>query len=291
MQMKRVEDELREAEIKCDQYSAELHGISGQFEAIKWEKQEAEKKAELFKVQLQESHSNYELLEEENIKINTALKQREFELEAKTAELNEKIKMASTSATDLQLQNEQSAERIQELSGELERMRKENGRLQEESQKTGETNKKLVWQNTKLENELNMAYVQNESTIKGLEAKYEEIARECERLRSQCAEYKNAEEELKGKIEEQERARDKYKEQYIDEKKMNKQLRKKLDSIEQDVQLFVREREMEMRENLKREEAERYKEMTRIEALKDVHGKINQFKTDRAVKASPHKKI
>eukprot|EP00826_Nyctotherus_ovalis_P021067 TRINITY_DN16730_c0_g1_i2.p1 TRINITY_DN16730_c0_g1~~TRINITY_DN16730_c0_g1_i2.p1 ORF type:complete len:268 (-),score=44.79 TRINITY_DN16730_c0_g1_i2:32-835(-) len=72
----KLERELKAAQEIADKYSEKLKEAFNQLEDENKERNSLKQKCELLTIQLEESHSNYELLQEENAKIGSLLKQR-----------------------------------------------------------------------------------------------------------------------------------------------------------------------------------------------------------------------
>ena len=206
-------------------------------------------------------------------------------------DLTSKLSADKERIAELQEKCNESELNVQKFNSEIKQIKKEKAILEEDLVELNAKNRELEENKNKFEEELSSTCDQAELNIKNLQEKYESMHLENEKLKENFEDYKNNESVLRKQLEESNKAKDTYKNKYMDIKKLNKTMKKKLESIEDDVQLFMKERENELEESLKKEQADKIREQSRIEAIRDVNYKINQFKTERGLTSSPYKKL
>jgi len=290
LKIKEFENNMEKTQEKAKILENNYKNSNNDVDELKNQNVKLEENINLLQNELSALKNSYSQLQEENENLQNQIKAKENELNSVSKNLNENYIKTNENLQEIQSQNEKLNIKNADLSKEFDKLKKEKLNIEQEKDELSEKLHQLEKDNKKLKSDLNAYISQAENKQKDAENQNEDLYNENERLKAKLGQEICKEEEYTSKIQELEKARDSYKDQYMSAKKINKELKKKLDSIEGDVQLFIKQREIEMYENMRKEEEEKLKEASRIEALKDVRGKITQFKSDRAMRStSPSK--
>eukprot|EP00826_Nyctotherus_ovalis_P044295 TRINITY_DN4774_c0_g5_i4.p2 TRINITY_DN4774_c0_g5~~TRINITY_DN4774_c0_g5_i4.p2 ORF type:complete len:137 (+),score=50.24 TRINITY_DN4774_c0_g5_i4:141-551(+) len=120
---------------------------------------------------------------------------------------------------------------------------------------------------------------QEQSKFSLLNKKYEDLLVESSSLKYKFEELLDVKEGLGRRSGELEKERDLYRLKYKKAKNKKKELKKKLDSLEQQMQIVTRQKEIEMHEIEKQKENELLMSLSRREAMKEIQGKISMYKS------------
>ncbi len=243
-------------------------------EAVRREEEAARKQCEMLTAQLQEYKKNLDDKHEETVRLKQEIREKEAEIAKMREEFeNEKNQVVSAQ----QEKAETFASQLKTAEEAAQTLGREKRELQVRIEQIEKSCSDLRNQKEKLVATCSQRGEGEKSAAERCLA----LEAECQALRDKNLDLLVAAEDAKKKAGESEDARDSYKEQYLNLKKLNGEMRKRLESIEQDMQMLMRQREVETFENQKREMAQRYKEQSRLETMREVHDKISQFKTER----------
>ena len=276
MKIINLESDVENCKEKEKKNNNELKQTLSQYEIINKDKTKLQKQCDLLKSQLSESNKIQQISHEEKIKLEIKLREKESELDNKA---NERIEIRKEN----QFTCEEMGKKNKELENEIERRIREKKLAEEEKNEIMSKLRFLEEDAKGLKIELKMVTKDSEQKLKLFTEENEKVKKENIMIKAQLENLMSDQKELENANDELIKACESYKDKFINAKQVNKNLKKKLNSLEDDIQIFVRQRELEISEN-HREPYKKTKESTRSDIMKDVKEKINQFKTDRILK-------
>ncbi len=288
--LQRTQETLNQAEGRNAESRRQLQTLQGEADTRRKDLETVTQKCEGFKTQLAEAQKANIGLQEEVDRLTHELEKQSREFDSTVQEFEQKRKLASSQNAELQAQIAEHGPEVQQLTAELEKSKAACAELQSEKDDLEQKCHQLAEAQVQLERDFDTTHAQDEANWKAVAKTAEELKFECEKLRKKNAEFKRNEDTLTQEIVDVTSARDTYKKQYLEMKKLNKTLRAKLESIEEDVRELLRQRETELQDNRRREESEKSRQLVRLEAMRDVQNKIALLKTERIQHPSPYKK-
>ena len=223
---------------------------------------------------LTQTNVNYSLLQKDNEKIKRELNEREQILNTKIQRLQDKLSEQKEQSNEMKNKYEQSEEynkNLKELYDNL-KTKYEVDRITQTSTYN------------ELKNEYTKIYDINEKSelhLALLDKEREGISIENEQVKIKLAQAVRIQEELKRKNLQLKEMLEEYNKQYMDTNILIKDLNNKISTLDKELKQLMTQREKDIHEERRRKDEELRNQMTKTVALKEVKGKIIQFKIDR----------
>lgn len=245
------------------------------------EKALLQKQCDSLNDRLKESNDKCNSLQKENTSIKMSLREKESALNADMKKLVDKSHEDESKISMLQGQYNRSVEKIENLEKLCNNLKNNNEYEQND----------LVTSNEELRNEcrkLNELKNDYEKRLNNFCKEYESITAENNEIKSQLQKSIERQEKLERKNSELKSIQDVYKDQCAEAKKTNKDLQDKLAALEYNIKSMINQREIDAYEARKRRENEFANELSKNAILKEMKGKITQFRNDRLSPRKPY---
>lgn len=286
----KLEDDLKITEKNLAQTAKDLHTQQMEVERLLEENERFKKKQEELQSQIAELRTEKLTQKEEISKLNSLIQKKSNMLETTLQDMDSKNKEKSSITLEFQAKLQENERKLQSLSEEIIKKDKKISDYEQEGNSLKVNAGKMQEENNILVKELTALKHQNETKLMELELKCEAIQQEYNNVKAENGRWKLREEDLIQQIAEIEKAKEKYREDNIEYKKVNKAMKKKMGDIENEISKYAKEREYEMQEVQKRDEAVKEK-ASKIQVLQEVQNKIAQFKTEQQYKKTPNKQL
>jgi len=286
---KKLQENLEQADQKIEQLSKEISLMINDKENIIKERDEniaknknLQSEINLLHEQIEELNNEISNTQTENQKKVTNMDTNIQELELKIKQKDLKITELESKMNDLEINNKNQINEIEKKSALIIELQK----IIEDSKKS---NVQLTEENAKLVNELETANNENEAKLNELEKACDLISEECNTMKIEKANTKLKLSELEEKNNSLIQEKEKYETKYKNVKKLNKMLKEKLEDIENEVTLYAKEREMEIKESLREKAIKKTTEHSKLAILQEVQNQISQYKNEQRRRKSPQK--
>ena len=236
----------------------------------------------------QERSSNYELANENDI-----LSNENKNLFNKIDEINQKIvKIKDNYPKENEIMNKQIyfEEKINEKDLRCKEIIQENNKLNTEYNILNDKFMKLQEKNNNDEKELNNIKQIQEQNLNDIENKLAMLLNEMDKLKYENSQLKKENENYKNNITNSENEKNEYYNKYQEQKMKNELINKKIEEIKEKYQGCKLKLENKIEKENKKEKLRKTKSDNKINVIKDLHKKIQQYKTERSKKRFYYKK-
>ena len=236
----------------------------------------------------QERINNFEFAKENDILTN-----ENQNLFIKIDEVNQKIvKIKDNYQKENEIMNKQLyfEEKINEKDLRCKEIIEENNKLNTEYELLNDKFLKLKEKNNNDENELNKIKQIQEQSLNDIENKLTMLLNEMDKLKYENNQLKQENESYKSNITICENEKNKYYNKYQEQKMKNESTNKKIAETKEKYQQCKLKLENKIERENNKEKLRKTKSDNKINVIKDLHKKIQQYKTERSKKRFNHKK-
>ena len=236
----------------------------------------------------QERINNFEFAKENDILTN-----ENQNLFIKIDEVNQKImKIKDNYQKENEIMNKQLyfEEKINEKNLRCKEIIEENNKLNVEYYLFNDKFLKLKEKNNNDENELNKIKQIQEQSLNDIENKLAMLLNEMDKLKYENSQLKKENENYKNNITNSENEKNEYYNKYQEQKMKNELINKKIEEIKEIYQGCKLKLENKIEKENKKEKLRKTKSDNKINVIKDLHKKIQQYKTERSKKRFYYKK-
>ena len=236
----------------------------------------------------QERINNFEFAKENDILTN-----ENQNLFIKIDEVNQKIlKIKDNYQKENEIMNKQLyfEEKINEKDLRCKKIYEENNKLNTEYELLNDKFLKLKEKNNNDENELNKIKQIQEQSLNDIENKLTMLLNEMDKLKYENNQLKKENESYKNNITICENEKNKYYNKYQEQKMSNESINKKIAETKEKYQQCKLKLENKIERENNKEKLRKTKSDNKINVIKDLHKKIQQYKTERSKKIFNHKK-